>query len=66
MTSSHFDVISRRVGKRYAAAITEDLRTAGFIIVRADAIRYAQAMEREACRYEAANDNVPANRRIYI
>lgn len=30
------------------------LRTAGWIVVREDAIALAQAMEREACRWEAA------------
>lgn len=42
------------------AGIISALRAAGYIIVAADAIRLAQAHEREACRYEAANDNVPA------
>jgi hypothetical protein len=41
-----------------AAIVSADamkaLRDAGWIIVRNDAIALAQAMEREACRWEAA------------
>jgi hypothetical protein len=49
-------VIANRHDDREAGAIINDLRTAGYIIVRHDAIRNAQR-EAAAQVREAANDN---------
>jgi hypothetical protein len=59
--NSPSNVIAEYVGWPNVKPLIAALRTAGYIVVRADAIRLAQAHEREACRYEAANDNVPAH-----
>lgn len=53
MDKSPQQVIAERSGTLEATAILSDLRAAGWIVVRSDAIKLAQAMEREHCRYEA-------------
>lgn len=52
MTKSHF---SKMPDDIIGAKAIADLRAAGWIVVRDDAIRLAQI----AARYEADNDNVP-------
>lgn len=45
--------MSHRPKDIIGAAAVEALREAGWIVVRHDAIRLAQAMERDNCRHEA-------------
>jgi hypothetical protein len=51
------EVLAEEVGIMRAYELLAALGAAGWIVVCHDAIRLAQAHEREACRYEAANDN---------
>lgn len=53
MMKSPTDVLTDYLRDDDARQLIDDLRAAGYIIVRHDAIRLAQA----AARYEAENDN---------